>query len=95
MRHIRLAFLLVIVFTAAGCGGGRPVAASPTNVSTPTPTAGATETPTPVATAAPTATTAAPSGLLAMTLTDVRSGESFNLAQFEGKVTIVQHMAVW
>jgi hypothetical protein len=30
-----------------------------------------------------------------MTLTDVRSSETFSLAQFEGKVTIVQHMAVW
>jgi hypothetical protein len=94
MRHIRIALLLMIV--TAACGTGRPVAAPPTNGSTPTPSAIATATPTSPANASSTAaTTAAPSGLLAMMLTDVRSGESFSLAQFEGKVTIVQHMAVW
>jgi hypothetical protein len=95
MRHIRNALRLVIIFiVSAGCGGN-PVAAPPTIGSTPTPGASATATPTSPATALPTATTTAPSGLLAMALTDVRSGESFSLAQFEGKVTIVQHMAVW
>ena len=66
----------------------------PTNGSTPTPRERESVTPTSPATPSPTAT-APPSGLLAMTFTDVRSGETFNLAQFEGKVTIVQHMAVW
>ena len=96
MRHVRIALLLVIMLiVTAGCGNGTPVAAPPTIGSTLTPGASGTATPTPPATALPTATTAAPSGLLAMSLTDVRSGESFSLAQFEGKVTIVQHMAVW
>jgi hypothetical protein len=96
MRHIRIALLLVVLLmVTAGCGSGRPVTVAPTNVSTPTPGASATVTPTSPATASPAATTAALSGLLAMTLTDVRAGESFSLAQFEGKVTIVQHMAVW
>jgi cytochrome oxidase Cu insertion factor (SCO1/SenC/PrrC family) len=95
MRHVRIALLPVIMLiVTAGCGNGTPVAVPPTTGSTSTPVASATATPTP-ATALPTATTAAPSGLLAMTLTDVRSGETFSLAQFEGKVTIVQHMAVW
>jgi hypothetical protein len=93
MRHIRIALLLLIV--TAACGTGRPVAVPPTIGSTPTPGAIATGTPTSSANASPTAATVAPSGLLAMTLTDVRSGESFSLAQFEGKVTIIQHMAVW
>jgi hypothetical protein len=96
MRHIRIALLTVIMLiVAAGCGSGTPVSAPPTIGSTPAPGASATLTPTAPATALPTATSAAPSGLLAMTLTDVRSGENFSLAQFEGKVTIVQHMAVW
>jgi hypothetical protein len=93
MRHIRIALLLMIV--TAACSTGRPVAVPPTNGSTPTPGAIATVTPTSPANASPAATTAAPSGLLAMTFTDVGAGESFSLAQFEGKVTIVQHMAVW
>jgi cytochrome oxidase Cu insertion factor (SCO1/SenC/PrrC family) len=87
--------VMIAVIVTAGCGSGGQVAASPTNVSTPARTASATVTPTSPANPSPTATTAAPSGLLAMSLTDVRSGESFSLAQFEGKVTIVQHMAVW
>ena len=91
---IALAVVIGLIVTAA-CGSGTPVAGAPTNVSTPTSRASETVTPTSPATASPTATTAAPSGLLAMALTDVRSGESFSLAQFEGKVTIVQHMAVW
>ena len=93
MRHIRIALLMMIV--TAACGAGTPVAVPPTNGSTPTPSAIATVTPTSPATPSTTAATAAPSGLLAMTFTDVRSGETFSLAQFEGKVTIVQHMAVW
>jgi hypothetical protein len=96
MRHVRIALLLVIMLiVTASCGSGTPVAAPPTIGSTPTPGASATVAPTAPATALPTATATAPSGLLAMALTDVRSGESFSLAQFEGKVTIVQHMAVW
>jgi predicted small lipoprotein YifL len=96
MRHIRIALLLVIMLiVTAGCGNGTPVSVPPTIGSTPTTAASATLIPTSPAPASPTATTAAPSGLLAMTLTDVRSGESFSLAEFEGKVTIVQHMAVW
>jgi hypothetical protein len=96
MRHVRIALLLVIMsIVTAGCGNGTPVTVPPTIGSTSTPVASLTATPTAAATALPTATTAAPSGLLAMSLTDVRSGESFSLAQFEGKVTIVQHMAVW
>ena len=94
MRHIRIALLLVIAsIAAAGCGNGTPVSAPPTIGTTPSPGASATGTPT--ATALPAATTGAPTGLLAITLADVRSGEAFSLAQFEGKVTIVQHMAVW
>ncbi len=84
-----------VLIATAGCGTGGPFAVPPTNVSTPTPAASATVTLTSPATPSTTATTAAPSGLLALALTDVRSGESFSLAQFEGKVTIVQHMAVW
>ena len=96
MRCVRIALLLVVMsIVPAGCGTGTPVAASPTIGSTPTPGASATVTPTAPRTALPTATSVAPSGLLAITLTDVVSGESFSLAQFDGKVTIVQHMAVW
>jgi len=93
MRRVRIALLLAIIWiVATGCGNGTPVAVPPTTGSTPTPGASATVTP---ASASPTAATGAPAGLLAMSLTDVRSGESFSLAQFDGKVTIVQHMAVW
>ena len=96
MRHSRIALLLVIVLiAAAGCVNGTPVSAPPTIGSTTSPLASATLTPSAPATVSPTATTGAPTGLLAMTLTDIRSGESFSLAQFDGKVTIVQHMAVW
>jgi hypothetical protein len=84
----------IALIVAAGCGAGRPVGVAPTDGSTPTPGTRETVIPTTSPTPAPTATTL-PSGLLAMTLTDVRSGETFSLAQFEGKVTIVQHMAVW
>jgi hypothetical protein len=93
MQHIRIALLLMIV--TAACGTPSPVAVPPTIGSTPTPSAIATGTPASSANASPTATIGAPTGLLAMTLTDIRSGESFSLAQFDGKVTIVQHMAVW
>jgi predicted small lipoprotein YifL len=96
MRRAAISLALVIVLiVTVGCGRGGPVAVPPTNVSTPTGAASATVTPTSAATSSPTATAAALSGLVTMTLTDVRSGESFNLAQFEGKVAIVQHMAVW
>lgn len=96
MRGVRIALLLVVMsIVPAGCGNGTPVAAPPTTGSTPSPGPSATGTPTAPRTASPTTTAVAPSGLLAMTLTDVHSGESFSLAQFDGKVTIVQHMAVW
>ena len=41
------------------------------------------------------ATIARTSSLMAMALTDVRSGERFTLSDFKGKVTIVEGMAVW
>lgn len=86
--------LLIVLIIAAGCGAGRPVGVAPTDRSTPTPGTRETLTPTSPATPAPTATSMS-SSQFAMTLTDVRTGETFTLAQFEGKVTIVQHMAVW
>lgn len=85
---------VIALIVAVGCGAGTPVGSAPTDGSTPTPGARETVTPASPATSSPTAT-ATPSGLVAMTLNDVRSGETFSLAQFEGKVTIVQHMAVW
>lgn len=94
MRHVRLALLpAIVLIVTAGCSNGTPVAVPPTIGSTST--AGATATPTAPPTASPTATAGAPTGLVAVALTDVRSGESFSLAHFDGKVTIVQHMAVW
>ena len=86
--------LLIALIVAAGCGAGRSVGVAPTDGSTLTLGTRETLTSTSPATPAPTAT-ASSLGQLAMTLTDVRSGETFSLAQFEGKVTIVQHMAVW
>lgn len=86
--------LVTVLIVPAGCGAGRPVGIAPTDGSTPTAATRETVTPTSPATPAPTAT-ALSSGQLAMTLTDVRTGETFTLAQFAGKVTIVQHMAVW
>ena len=75
----------------AGCGasGGRP---------TPVATDAGPATATPVA--APTATakadTSAPADeLLAAQLTDVRTGEHFNLGGFQGKQVIVEGMATW
>jgi hypothetical protein len=62
--------------------------------STPAPTDSPMPAPTEAASRTATPTPAGPA-FLAMTLTDVRSGESFALGQFRGSVTIVQGMAVW
>jgi hypothetical protein len=84
---------VLALIVAVGCGGG-PAAVAPTNRVTPTAAVRDTATPTSSAATAPTAA-ASPSGLLAVALTDVLSGEAFTLGQFQGKVTIAQHMAVW
>lgn len=60
--------------------------------STPTPTAAIT-TPPSTATASP--APAPREALLTKVFKDVRSGEEFTLGQFSGRVTLVQHMAVW
>jgi ABC-type transport system substrate-binding protein len=87
--------LVIVLIVLAGCGTGAPVAAAPTSSSTATAQISATVNPTSPTTASPTAATAAPTGLVAMALIDVLSGETFNFAQFDGKVIIIQHMAVW
>lgn len=86
--------LVIALIVAGGCGARTPVGVAPTDGATPT--AGTRETLTSTSPATPEPIATAPSlGQLAMTLTDVRTGETFSLAQFVGKVTIVQHMAVW
>lgn len=93
-----LAVITLVALVIASCGpsqGGAPAVATSSPI-TASPTAAPTATTTPVAaaTSAPSPAAAKPAFLLAR-LTDVRTGESFTLGQFEGKVLIVQGMAVW
>lgn len=75
-------------------GGGPPAATSSPIAGSPTAAPKPTTTPVAAATSAPSPAAAKPAFLLAR-LTDVRTGEGFTLGQFEGKVVIVQGMAVW
>lgn len=87
---MRARLLFVALLVAAGCGG---TLSTSTPAPTETPTAGETS-----LTTAPTAGATAvpqPTGMLAYALADVRTGETFTLGQFAGKVTLVQLMAVW
>jgi len=84
MRH--LVPMLVAVFVLGACGTAAPAASVPAPISS-TPA---------VPAAADSSAAAAPSAaFLGTPLTDVRSGERFTLADYKGKVTIVEGMAVW
>lgn len=84
MRHLGPFVVAVLLFGA--CGSAAPTSAVPAPIGT-----GQTA---PASAAAP--ATAAPfAAFLGTTLTDVRSGERFTLADYKGKVTIVEGMAVW
>jgi len=86
LRTVKAA-LLSFALVVMACGPGGPVSrtTAPTDAPSPAPeTASPTAAPTPAGPA-----------FLTMTLTDVRSGETFTLGQFRGSVTIVQGMAVW
>jgi hypothetical protein len=76
--------LLAALLSLAACGGA-PAQPSPSAASA-SPTAAA---------RTPAATTAAPAAFLSMPLADVRTGETFRLGGFPGRVTLVQAMAVW
>lgn len=82
--------LLAAVLVLGSCGGSaQPTAASRATASAP-------ETPAAERTLPPAShTTVASAPFLTLPLTDVRTGETFRLGDFRGKVTFVQAMAVW
>ena len=83
--------LLATALVLASCGG----TAAPTAVPAP-PTEPAAAPTTADRTPPPASpTTAGAATFLAIRLTDVRTGASFALGDFPGKVTLVQAMAVW
>lgn len=84
--------MLVAVLVLGACGTPAPAASVPAPVGSgrPAPTA-ATASAAAGSSSAPTALAA----FLSTPLTDVRSGERFTLADYKGKVTIVEGMAVW
>ena len=84
MRHFGSFVVAVLILGA--CGPAAPTASVPAPVSS-----GATV---PVSVGSPAA--AAPlAAFMGTTLTDVRSGEQFTLADYRGKVAIVEGVAVW
>lgn len=88
------ACLAATALLAGACGVAAPAPATPVPLATPGQPAPARTAP--AAQPAPaTSATPQPAAFMAMTLTDVRSGERFTLADFKGKVTIVEGMAVW
>ncbi|HUG55946.1 MAG TPA: hypothetical protein VMJ92_02615 [Candidatus Limnocylindrales bacterium] len=91
-RILALAAALVLV---AGCAAPPPDpvgATGPARTSDPA-------TASPTGTAPPTGSSAEPGqalpAFMGVPLTDVRSGDTFTLGDFAGKVVIVQAMAVW
>lgn len=89
-----LACLAATALLLGACTVAAPATAAPVPLATPGLPAPARTAP--AAQPAP-AISAAPQlpAFMAMTLTDVRSGEPFTFADFKGKVTIVEGMAVW
>ncbi|MGH2450777.1 MAG: hypothetical protein ACRDGE_05825 [Candidatus Limnocylindria bacterium] len=84
----RIFALAAALALTAGCGTASP---EPVGATDPAPTSAP-------ATRGPTGTPADAGELPAfmnVPLTDVRSGETFTLGDFAGKVVIVQAMAVW
>lgn len=86
---IRALLAAFLVATAAACGGvaQRPPTATPTGSTSPTLAARTSPPPSPAG--SPVAT------YLSAPLADVRTGETFRLGDFRGRVTLVQAMAVW
>lgn len=92
MRPLPRVALSALALWLAGCGGAAVAPASPAApavAATPIPQASATG-------AAPESSPAVPSDtLLAADLTDVRTGDHFNLGGFQGKQVIIEGMATW
>lgn len=89
--------LLIVPFAAALLFGACAAATPPAPAATAPSGPGAAKTVDP-ASPGPVAVSPATTQLasfLTMTLTDARTGEKFTLADYKGKVTIVEGMAVW
>lgn len=84
--------LVVLALVASSCGGSAAPAPAATAPPTAAPSLAPTADPTTAAATAP-----APGGpaFLTAPLTDVRSGETFSIGGFPGKVVLVIAMAVW
>ncbi len=81
---------LVAIFVAGACSGG-PSAASATAL----PASPVAATPAAASSTPVTSPPRAAASLMAMRLTDVRTGQAFTLADFLGRAVIVEGMAVW
>lgn len=86
MRRLLALFAAFVV----ACGPAGSTRADPTA----TPTAPVTGVP-PTASAVASPSSTPRAALLTKVFKDVRTGEEFTLGQFSGRVTLVQHMAVW
>ena len=102
LKSRTLALLPVVALVAAACGAAAPAAPPPaptTPVAVGTPAAIAT--PVAAATAGPVTSAAAGTPMAALapwqtaTLIDVRSGESFTIADLAGSVVVMEPMATW
>ncbi|GAC1648479.1 MAG: hypothetical protein NVS9B11_21410 [Candidatus Dormibacteraceae bacterium] len=82
--------LLAAVLVLGACSTAAPASATPAPVGASPSVASSA-----ALSAASSAAVAPFAAFLSTTLTDVRSGERFTLADFKGKVTIVEGMAVW
>ena len=86
MKFLTIGLLFVVV-AIAGCVGQTTETTTPTQPSITEPTA-----PTP---SAPAETPTEPTSYLDIPLRDVRTGETFKLSDFSGKVVVIETMAVW
>ena len=97
-RHLRPLVLLALPIAMAGCGPAMETADPPASTpsASPSTAASAPSSPTPASASASPAASAAADALLAVALTDVRSGEAFTLAELSAEQTVLlEPMAVW
>ncbi len=97
-RHLRPLVLLALPIAMAACGPALETADPPaaSRSASPSTAASAPSSATPASASASPAASAAADALLAVALTDVRSGESFTLAELSAEQPVLlEPMAVW
>lgn len=105
LTYRSLLMLPAVALVLAACGAAAPATPTVTPTATPAtpiaspPTATASSVASPATAGSPPTAVASPVAALepwrTATLTDVRSGESFTLADLAGKVVVVEPMAIW